>query len=376
MRSIRVILHRAVLAALLAALAAAPAVSSAAEPCCFANFRFAGGCMVVPSESETCQSILDYLNRFDTVGRYYCGNTTVRGGWSLTQCTDSLNAQPQAHQPELAQPARPAQQQIRSLPSVQPQAAPGAQDASLMQVSAPLKVRFDQSIDPAAAGAGATVAGILVDDLRSGETVIAPAGSKVQAQLVPTSYWTEGTNDSLVLQATAIEVGGQMLRVSATAVPPPAGGEAAGVPSGAELSFTSTALPTAGATGPLAANPVRWMELFNGKDADGLAAMYAEDAVMLPPNKPAIFGRDAIRAGFRESFGALDLKADIEALEAVVEGDLAYVAGRYRMWTGDGVLVDRGKYLEIWRAIDGKWLIHRDIHNSSLPPAEAGNDAD
>ena len=158
-----------------------------------------------------------------------------------------------------------------------------------------------------------------------------------------------------------------LLPVSATAAAPAAG-------TGAELSFTSAPLPATRISSPMAANPGRWMELFNGKDAEALSAMYAEDAVMLPPNEPAIFGRDAIRAGFRETFGSRDLKADIEALEIVVDGDLAYVAGRYRMWTGDGTLVDRGKYLEIWRAVDGQWLIHRDIHNSSLPPAGSGND--
>lgn len=367
MPSTRVIFHRAVFAALLAALAAAPAVSSAAEPCCFANFRFAGGCMVVPSGSETCQSVLDYLNRFDTVGRSYCGNTTVRGGWTLTQCTDSLNARPQAHQPELAQPARPAQRQIQSIRPVDPQTPIQARDASLMQVSAPLKVRFDDAIDPARAGAGSTVTGVLVEDLYSGETMIAPAGSKVQALLVPASLWTEGSGDSLALQATGIEAGGRLIPVSATAAAPAAGATA-------ELSFTSAPLPAAQTSSPMAATPGRWMELFNGKDAEALAAMYAEDAVMLPPNEPAIFGRDAIRAGFRETFASRDLKAEIEALEVVVDGDLAYVAGRYRMWTGDGILVDRGKYLEIWRAVDGQWMIHRDIHNSSLPPAGSGND--
>jgi uncharacterized protein (TIGR02246 family) len=369
MRSTRVTFHRAVLGALLTALAAAPAVSSAAEPCCFANFRFAGGCMVVPAGSETCQSVLDYLNRFDTVGRYYCGNTTVRGGWSLTECADTLDAQPQALEAEAAQPARPAQQQMQSIRPVDPKTPIQAQDATLMQVSAPLKVRFDEAIDPARAGVGSTVTGVLVDDLRSGDTVIAPAGSKVQAQLVPATLWTEGSGDSLALQATTIEVDGRLVPLSATAQAPVAG-------AGAELSFTSAPLPTTRVSSPLAATPGRWMELFNGKDAEGLAAMYAEDAVMLPPNEPAIFGRDAIRAAFRDTFGTLDLKADIEALETVIDGDLAYVAGRYRMWTGDGVLVDRGKYLEIWRASDGQWLIHRDIHNSSLPPAAAGSDAD
>lgn len=118
------------------------------------------------------------------------------------------------------------------------------------------------------------------------------------------------------------------------------------------------------------------MEAFNNHDADALAALYTTDAVFLPPNEPAVFGRDAIRATHQEVFASGDFKIDIEALETVVDGQLAYVAGRYRMWTDDGALVDRGKYIEIWRAVDGEWLIHRDIYNSSLelPAAEEQSD--
>jgi uncharacterized protein (TIGR02246 family) len=142
------------------------------------------------------------------------------------------------------------------------------------------------------------------------------------------------------------------------------------IPEGTLVSF---ATPAEGAPADrrnsLSAGTSRWMGSFNTEDADNLASLYAEDAVLLPPNAPAVFGRDAITASFRELFATGDLDVEIEPLETVVEGDLAYVAGRYRMWTGDGVLVDRGKYLEIWRAVDGQWLIYRDIHNSSLPAA-------
>ena len=42
--------------------------------------------MVRPAEGETCASILAYLNRPNTVGKTYCDNTTVRGGWQLAKC--------------------------------------------------------------------------------------------------------------------------------------------------------------------------------------------------------------------------------------------------------------------------------------------------
>ncbi len=109
------------------------------------------------------------------------------------------------------------------------------------------------------------------------------------------------------------------------------------------------------------------MEAFSAKDIEAINALYAEDSVLLPPNAPAIFGRDAISATIQEMFAA-GLSIELEDLEIKVVGDLGYKAGRYRTTAEDGSLVDRGKYIEIWSKIDGKWVLHRDIWNSSVQP--------
>jgi hypothetical protein len=56
------------------------------EPCCFENSRFSGTCQVTPGPEESCGSILGYLNNPNSVGKSYCGNTKVRGGWSTVSC--------------------------------------------------------------------------------------------------------------------------------------------------------------------------------------------------------------------------------------------------------------------------------------------------
>ncbi len=344
-----------------------PKAAAADENCCLNNFRFAGGCMVVAHGSETCASIQSYLNSFDSVGKYYCGNTTVRGGWTLSDCSSPAQTQAQPLTPQQSQPTERIQQSQPSIRSSQPQNAPAASDANLMQVSAPLQVQFDSSLDPATQSAGQTVTGTLQNDLMDGDTVIAPAGSQVQAQIVPTSYWGDGSGDAFQIQATAIQVGDNVIPINGKSVQA----------EGSMVSFeTATADQSETHKPTLSASGSTWMEAFNSHDAEGLAALYTQDAVFLPPNAPAVFGRDAIRATHQEFFATGDLKIDIEALETVIDGQLAYVAGRYRLWTDDATLVDRGKYIEIWRAIDGQWLIHRDIYNSSLPlpvTPETGN---
>ena len=55
-------------------------------PCCFENPRYSGTCQVTPGPEETCGDILGYLNNPNGVGKNYCGNTKVRGGWTSVSC--------------------------------------------------------------------------------------------------------------------------------------------------------------------------------------------------------------------------------------------------------------------------------------------------
>ncbi len=72
----------------LAAVAAAEDSSTGIQqsPCCFENPRYSGTCEVTPGEDESCGSILGYLNNPNSVGKTYCGNTKVRGGWTQVSC--------------------------------------------------------------------------------------------------------------------------------------------------------------------------------------------------------------------------------------------------------------------------------------------------
>jgi hypothetical protein len=94
--------QRAVIAALFAALCLSGAAVAAEtseketatqqEPCCFKNPRFTGTCQVTPGPEETCGDILAYLNNPNSVGKTYCGNTKVRGGWSQVACDGSTSS--------------------------------------------------------------------------------------------------------------------------------------------------------------------------------------------------------------------------------------------------------------------------------------------
>jgi hypothetical protein len=87
-------------ALLICALLCAPSFAAADNeeasiqqaPCCFENPRFSGTCEVTPGEDESCSSILGYLNNPNSVGKVYCVNTKVRGGWSQVSCESGASA--------------------------------------------------------------------------------------------------------------------------------------------------------------------------------------------------------------------------------------------------------------------------------------------
>ncbi len=111
----------------------------------------------------------------------------------------------------------------------------------------------------------------------------------------------------------------------------------------------------------------QFIQHLQAKDWEALSQLYAEDAVLMPPNQPAVVGRAAIRH-FNATFPPVtEFSLSNDVIDGI--GDLAYVRGRYRMTLAiEGAPTDSGKYLEIRRKQpDGSWRFMVDIFNSSVP---------
>lgn len=113
-----------------------------------------------------------------------------------------------------------------------------------------------------------------------------------------------------------------------------------------------------------------FMVFFRTNRDSALAALYTENAVLMPPNQGPVEGRAAIRAFF-EGYPALP---DFTGTPVEIDGrgDLVYVRGTYQFTVPamgrTPATVDRGKFLEIRRRqTDGRWLVHIDIFNSDVP---------
>lgn len=115
-----------------------------------------------------------------------------------------------------------------------------------------------------------------------------------------------------------------------------------------------------------------WESAALAGDAAGLAALYAEDAVLQPPNAPNAVGRAAIQAALAEMFAATPFTAiDIvtDGSEVSESGDIAWAHGSYTSTnTVNGApYEDTGKWLSVYENYDGQWLHVADTWNSDTP---------
>ena len=60
-------------------------------------------------------------------------------------------------------------------------------------------------------------------------------------------------------------------------------------------------------------------------------------------------------------------KAKLETLEVVGMGDTACEVGKYTLFLEGEQVADSGKYVIIWKMVNGQWKLHRDIWNTSMP---------
>jgi len=118
-----------------------------------------------------------------------------------------------------------------------------------------------------------------------------------------------------------------------------------------------------------------WLKAYNAGDADTIAGLYTDDAVLMPPHAPVANGKAAIRefvAKDAASAKAAGVKLVPGAATAGVNGDWGWESGSYTVTNSSGQTIDSGSYLSVSRKVDGKWLLVRDTYNSDRPqPAPA-----
>ncbi len=106
-------------------------------------------------------------------------------------------------------------------------------------------------------------------------------------------------------------------------------------------------------------------------DLDAVMALYAEEAVLMPPEGPVVVGREAIGERYAAGFAEATLDFTTTHHETRVTGDWAFdrgiTRGRYVWRDGRPPTPFSDKYLMILERRDGAWKIARLIWNAYLP---------
>ena len=120
------------------------------------------------------------------------------------------------------------------------------------------------------------------------------------------------------------------------------------------------------------AQTTAWEKAFTAGDAKALAALYTEDAILMPPGAPPVNGRAAIQEFFVKDVAAAKAAGAVFTLnpktDVGVSGNMGWESGTYKV-TVKGAVVETGKFLSVSRKKDGKWLYLRDTWNADAPPA-------
>jgi uncharacterized protein (TIGR02246 family) len=108
----------------------------------------------------------------------------------------------------------------------------------------------------------------------------------------------------------------------------------------------------------------KWVAAFNQGDAAAVAALYAEDAYVLPPGGDMVKGRSAIEAFWKAAMQQVGqpklATVDVLRLGPRAAREIGTVTLETKAQPPQQIV---GKYAVVWRRIGGHWLLATDIWN-------------
>jgi uncharacterized protein (TIGR02246 family) len=117
---------------------------------------------------------------------------------------------------------------------------------------------------------------------------------------------------------------------------------------------------------------------FNAKDAVKLAALYADDGVLMPLGAPVLRGRAAIQQALQAMVARGGVLMFNPPIEAEIVGNRAFAAGTYTVTVANPNVpsgtaasqVFAAKYLTVFKRVGNDWKVAYDMQNADAvaPP--------
>lgn len=105
-------------------------------------------------------------------------------------------------------------------------------------------------------------------------------------------------------------------------------------------------------------------------DGPGTAALYTATAQLLPAQSDFVSGTQAIGQFWQAVYNSGIKGGSLTTVEVEGHGNTAHEVGKYELRGADGTVLDRGKYVVIWKKEGPSWKLHRDIWTTSVVPAK------
>jgi uncharacterized protein (TIGR02246 family) len=120
----------------------------------------------------------------------------------------------------------------------------------------------------------------------------------------------------------------------------------------------------------------RWLKAEETRDAAGAAAVFASDGVAYREHLDPIVGPTAFQA-YVNKFSADNPNVKVtwstDAIRMAESGDVAIQTGEYHLTAlgpkADGE--DKGRFVTIWKKINGEWKVAHDISSTTMPEVQA-----
>lgn len=112
----------------------------------------------------------------------------------------------------------------------------------------------------------------------------------------------------------------------------------------------------------------KFVACYSAGDFTAVSNFYTEDCRFMAPGCPMVTGRDATAKMFQT-----DYESGFKTLKLVEEeigeagGDVIYSRGEYRFYTADGKEGEAGKYIYLWKRVNGQLFLYTDVFNTNKP---------
>lgn len=111
-----------------------------------------------------------------------------------------------------------------------------------------------------------------------------------------------------------------------------------------------------------------WLAAVQARDFAAAAANFAPDGYSFPEHRDPLMGPAAIQADFEAQWAktpSATLSWTVDNVVVAASGDLAMELGSFTFT--DAGEEDRGKYITVWRKVDGAWKVAGDMGVSIVP---------